>query len=159
MQNSRTAWQDEAERPLPEPEKAPKGTFLNAHLISPYFRIENTKADMSAWRVPYRSSKLMKLRQQLAEVKARWGNVTQSGMLTRPGAGLPVAGPLPLPQCVAKSSLACPNRHDVPRDFDMPTEAVIVRYSWYFRAGFARQEPDLTPVFDCIGLMAVKEAV
>lgn len=135
MQNSRPAWQDvpEVSERSAAHEKAPKGTFLNAHLISPYFRIENMKTDgHSQWHVPYRSKRLAALKAKLSDAKRRWGKIEQSGQLDRPMAGQPVQ-PMPLPACVGRK-LPEAKPFPVDPDFRIPADQLIVPgLDWRFR--------------------------
>ena len=150
--NTRTVWTDsEVNRlaPMPEPERAPKGTFTNAHLTSPYFRIENSKGT-TKFRVPYRSRRLMKLRLRLAAVRQRWGVVTQSGMADREQGSRVLADKT---QHCRVQDLQCRGKHNVSQDFTIPADQLIVPgFTWAFRTSFYRRDLDKTPLFQCVGL-------
>lgn len=126
-------WQDVPDVSERE-ERAPKGTFLNAHLISPYFRIENTKTDGSKWLIPVRSAKLAKLRQRLADARRRWGSVEQSGLVDRPNAGQRLVGPLPAGPGRGAQRLLCDKAHKVSADFTIPADQLVIPgLTWSFR--------------------------
>lgn len=142
--------QADAMAPMPQADKAPSGTFRNAHLISPYFRIENAKSDMSKWARPYKSARLNKLRLRLAEVRSRWGVVTQSGMDDRPQGSRVLTDKT---QHLRSQDLQCRRPHNVSLDFVFPADQLYVPgLTWQFRTGFYRREMDRTPLFECVGL-------
>lgn len=139
--NTRQAWQD-----VPEvmtggngyvrtaAEKAEVGTFRNAGLISPYFRIENFKTDGKAkWHVPYRSKRMAELRSKLADVKRRWGKIEQTGMLDRPLAGQPIL-PMPVETTCKVRPLPPAVPCSIASDFRIPADQLIVPgLDWRFR--------------------------
>lgn len=103
-----------------------------------YAAIENRTGRKVVWRAKlrpqtcrYRAS----LRRRLTAAQAANGMTVQDGQLDRPNAGLPVVGPLPLPEPRPRVSLACPGKHNVSPDFDMPKDQLYIPgFNWYFRA-------------------------
>lgn len=160
MQNSRPAWKD-----VPEvmsggngsvrltAETADRGTMSGAHLVTDYFAVENRTKEPIRWCIPRKSNRLETLRRQLADSQAKWGVVMQSGLSDRPGAGKPMAGPLPYPEPRAKRPVPLrilPLR----ADFRIPSDQVFVPgLTWQFRSMLHRRLPDMQPIFHCTGLL------
>ena len=144
---------DSDSRPQPD-ERAPVGTWSAAGLVTDYFRIEYRLKTPIRWRIPIGPRKAPRLRRELARCRKALGIEIICGVIEpRPGAGQRLVGPLGLPS--ARLARPSPTRIIPPRpDFRMPTEAVYVRgLTWRFRTEFDKRQPDLTPMFTCLGLI------
>lgn len=128
--------------------KAPQGTWNSAYLVTNYMAVENRlvlPGNAKRWARPRSPRPMAKLRRRLIEAKLRQGIVVIADAIEpRPGAGQPLAGPLPMPE--PRPRRAAPIRVlPIRQDFRVPDEALTrPGMDWYFRSGLNRR-PALTP--------------
>ena len=147
----------------PGTERAPRGTFSGAALVSPYFRIEHLKHNLERgkWRIPFSTKTARRLRKRIEEARRKLGiEYIADAVVPRPGAGQPLVGPIGLTQRVngpspitADPCPCCPGVRAPRQGFQVPSDQIIVPgLTYWFRSGLTSREPDREPLFQCIGL-------
>lgn len=123
-------------------EKAPRGTWSSAFLVTDYFAVESrTKRVPVRWRAACKYGEMRQLRRRLRAADAVAAVDREAERLAdRPGAGQRITGPLGLPG--QRSPRPRPDRIlPVRKDFQVPAESLTrPGMDWRFRSGLDRRE-------------------